>query len=280
MRLTSALEVRARAFATVAPPGSFSFGVTAAALWGLPLPLRVLRRAGDTSSPPAARPRKPDVAVLRPHRAVRSAGVRARQLDPRLIGIVERSGLRVTDPATTWIYLAPELTVDELIVVGDAIVHEPRIRGMIRGATGSGLATIEDLACALALGRRQGAAKLRAALPHLRVGAASPPETRLRLACVRAGLPEPHLDYDVFDARGHPIGFTELAFVEYRVLVEYEGDHHRRDRRQWNRDIEKHAACVAAGWEVVRLTADHVRPNCGPAVRRIRDALWRAGWRP
>lgn len=278
-QLMSALEVRARAFATVAPPQSFSFGVTAAGLTGLPLPLRVLSHEDDSSGP-GMRLRDLDVAVFAPHRALRSAGVRGRQLDPELARVVERRGLRLTDPATTWVYLAPELTVDELIVVGDAIVHEPRTRGMVRGPAGSGLATIEDLAAALALGRRQGAAKLRAALPQIRVGAASPPETRLRLACARGGLPEPSLDYDVFDSGGRPIGFTELAFVEHRVLVEYEGDHHRRDRRQWNRDIEKHAACVAAGWEVVRLTSDHTRPDCGPAVRRIRDALVRAGWRP
>ncbi|WP_295818485.1 hypothetical protein [uncultured Microbacterium sp.] len=39
-----------------------------------------------------------------------------------------------------------------------------------------------------------------------------------------------------------------------------------RSPRQWQRDIEKHAACVAAGWEVVRLTAADLRRDAAPAA--------------
>jgi hypothetical protein len=119
---------------------------------------------------------------------------------------------------------------------------------MHRGTPADALAARDDLVEAMEAGRRVGAARLRAALGLIRVGAASPPETRIRLACVRRQLPEPLLDVDVFGVDGRPIGFTELAFPDHGVLVEYEGDHHRRSPKQWQRDIEKHAACVAAGW--------------------------------
>lgn len=123
-------------------------------------------------------------------------------------------------------------------------------------------------------------AKLREALPQIRVGSASPPETELRLAVLRAGLPEPALDVDVLDEHGSVIGYTELAYPRWMILIEFEGDHHRTSRAQWDRDIEKHARCVALGWTVLRHTARHVRPTPIAAVTGIRDALLRAGWRP
>ncbi len=190
----------------------------------------------------------------------------------------EHDGLRLASPASVWAQLADELTVAELIEVGDAIVHVPRMRGMIRGQVG--LATMRQLEASVATGRRRGAGKLRSALALIRVGAASPFETRVRLGIIDGGLPEPELDIDLFDENGDPIGYTEIAFPSYRLLVECEGDHHRLDPAQWNRDIEKHAACVRAGWTVLRLTAAHAYPSVAPAVARIRDALIRNGWTP
>ncbi|GAB3801190.1 hypothetical protein GCM10028798_16790 [Humibacter antri] len=175
--------------------------------------------------------------------------------------------------------LADDLSVDELVEVGDAIVRIPRCHGMQRGTPGDALATLEQLSAAASAPYRRHAAKLRTALAMIRVGSSSAAETRTRLAGARAGLPDPHLDYDVFAANGTPIGFTEFAYPEYRVLTEYDGDHHRTDRKQWQRDVDKHSACVDAGREVVRLTSGLVYPSAKPAIARIRTALIRGGWR-
>ncbi|MFF2487174.1 hypothetical protein ACFVSU_12280 [Microbacterium sp. NPDC058062] len=271
---------RARAFWCVAGEGSFFSHVTAAVLWNLPLPIRLLRpRAAnpDAEIDPGA-PADIDVAVLAPIRASRAAGVRGRQLAPASTTVVVRDALRVTDPATTWALLGEELSVDELVQLGDAIVHIPRQRGMKRGTRG--LATVDELTAALAAGRRRGAAKLRAALPLIRVGSASTAETDLRLALERAELPDAELDFDLIGEDGKPFGCTEIAYPRWRVLVEYEGDHHRLDRAQWNRDIEKHAKCAALGWTVIRLTAAHLYPRREGAVIQVRGALLRFGWRP
>lgn len=263
---------RAAALALVAAPGAFFSHLAAAVVWGLPLPLRVLRMTlGE---------RGVDLSVMAPRRAPKGTGVRGHQLDPAMTGVRRRGAHLVTSPATTFVHLAQVLTVDELIAVGDAIVHIPRRRGMERGTPADALGTLEQLAAAVGAGRRLGAAKLREALPRVRVGSASPSETRIRVACARAVLPEPELDVDIFAADGTPIGYTEIAFPEFRLLVESEGDHHRVDREQWDRDIEKHHACAAAGWTVLRLTGRHIYPSPAPAVERIRAALVRAGWRP
>ncbi|KQP68914.1 hypothetical protein ASF40_13245 [Microbacterium sp. Leaf288] len=216
--------------------------------------------------------------MFHPHRSSKATGVRARQFRAGVTAVTERDGFRVTDAATTWAHLAELLTVDELIAVGDAIVRVPRARGMRRGRPSDAHASIADLESVAAQPRR-GAAKLRDALSQIRVGSSSARETELRLALIRAGLPEPELDVDVIASDGTPIGYTELAYAKYRVLIEYEGDHHRRDAAQWERDILKHAACAAEGWEVLRITSAQMKPTPAAAVSRVRTALARAGWR-
>lgn len=293
------IQARATAYRSIMAPGAFFSHVTAAVLWGIPVPLRLLRgsAAGDrppvgTIGPPPPHPaaallrrtslhdRPLDVAVVLPNRGPRMAGVRTHRLAPALVTTRTHGGLLLASPASTWTQLAESLTVDELIVAGDAIVHEPRRPRGLRGEPGCGLATLPQLAAAVDAGRRIGIAKLREALPQTRVGSASPPETDLRLAILRAGLPAPELDVDVFDENGALIGYTELGYPTWMILIEFEGDHHRTSRTQWDRDIEKHARCVALGWTVLRFTARHVYPSSDAAVTGIRDALLRKGWRP
>lgn len=281
-RLRAEMIRRARALFVVAPNGWFFCHATAAVLWGLPVPLRLLRSALNPARKHGADipPQGIDVAVHAPGRAPRAAGTHGRQLARSSAGTAVVDGLPVSDPATTWALLAGDLSVDELIEIGDAIVNIPRRRGMTRGSKADALATMEQLAAAVSTPYRRRSGKLQAALAQVRVGSSSVAETRIRLDGERSGLPSPELDYDVFTLDGSPIGFTEIAYPEYHLLVEYEGDHHRTDRDQWQRDVEKHRACVEAGWEVLRLTAKDAFPTTKPAVARIRNALVRAGWRP
>jgi very-short-patch-repair endonuclease len=95
-----------------------------------------------------------------------------------------------------------------------------------------------------------------------------------------AGLPEPELDVEIRDERGILLGIADGAFPRFRVAVEVQGDHHRVTREQWNRDIRKHAAYRAAGWEPVELTSTHIRSRPGSDVTLVRAALGRQGWRP
>jgi len=282
----------AAAYLRIAGAAVFFSHVTAAVIWGLPLPLLTLVlpgvRTGDIMA--AARRRDAasirryaaqiDVAVIAPRRAPKSRGVNGRRLSATLTQVQVKGEFRVSSPASTWAQLATTLTVDQLIEVGDAIVFIPRRRRLERGTPDDALATPARLAAAVEAGPRAGIHRLREALPQIRVGSASPSETRVRLACLRAGLPEPELDVDVVPGSSDPIGCTEIAYPAWRVLVENEGDHHRTDREQWDRDIEKYAACEAAGWTVVRLTGRHLRDDARPAAAKVRDALTRAGWRP
>jgi hypothetical protein len=108
----------------------------------------------------------------------------------------------------------------------------------------------------------------------------SPLETDFRLGASAVGLPEPDLDVEIRDHAGHRLGISDAVYPAYRTVVEVEGDHHRTARSQWNRDIEKYAAYSTEGWEVVRLTAQHIRGPRPEAAGIVRAVLLRRGWRP
>lgn len=258
---------RARAYSTIMPPNAFFAGRTTAVLLGCPIP-----HDGPNGD-------RLTVAVFAPLRAPRRNGIHGLALSPRLASVGVHEGLRVTSPASTWAMLGPELTRRELILLGDAMVRVPRdSRGTPRPEWR--LATVDTLRLsALAPGRR-GRAKLLDALADVRVGSMSPLESDFRLDAAAAGLPEPELDVEIRDAGGRLLGIADVAYRGFRTLVEIEGDHHRTTRAQWNRDIGKHAAYVAAGWEVVRLTSSHIRGHRPQAAAITREVLVRRGWRP
>lgn len=247
-------------------PHAFWSHQSAALLWGIPLPL----------------PLDPDVhvSVLRPHRAPRGKGVHGHQLAPRGVVIREIDGMRVADPASTWLQLSQSLALRDLVAAGDALLAVPRDSFGRRLPPDAALATLAELEAATLGFAHPGRARARAALPLLRVGSSSRPESHLRLALVEAGLPEPDLDVDIHDRHGRKLGHSELVYRGLRVVVEYEGRHHLTSARQWNRDIAKYEAYAAAGWTVVRITSEHLYPHPVEAVARVTTALLASGWRP
>lgn len=246
------------AYLPVMAPGAFVCARSAAILFG-----------GPVSPGPDL-----DIGVLDPARAPRRVGVRGRKLAPHLVHVVRFDDVPISSPASTWAMLAAELTVDDLIRLGDALVRVPRDRfGTPRPRRR--LATPEQLRNAADAGRRIGGGKLRAALEEIRVGSMSPLETDFRLVTCRAGLPEPDLDVEIRDGSGRLVGIADAAYRARRVLVEVEGDHHRVDARQWARDLERHAAFAALGWHVVRLAGTHIRGPERRAVALVRAALER-----
>ncbi|MFV0435288.1 MAG: hypothetical protein ACK5LO_15120 [Leucobacter sp.] len=255
----------ARAALELLRPGQFFSHRTAAVILRLPVPAR-----DDDLL---------DIACVEPGRAPRRAGVRARQLSAGQAQPGTCQGFPVVSPASAWAMLGGELDLPDIVALGDAAIRHPRIPGTQR-LERSPYATVEELEKAIASGRRRGNALLRQALPLLSTSSASPPESHLRLQLREWGFPEPDLDVDVFDHEGNLIGCSELAFCDYRVALEYEGDHHRTRATQWNRDIDKYHAYALAGWLPVRITAS-LQYRRQPELReRIAGALRSRGWRP
>ncbi|QBE49887.1 hypothetical protein [Leucobacter triazinivorans] len=277
---------QARALASSLAHGQFYAGFTAAALWELPVPRPTRRaetRAGTGHDPGRGSrdPWQPDdritIGCCTPRRISRRHGQRALTLSPHLATVVEHNGLPVTDPATTWAVVAPLLRRDDAVALGDAIIRDHRIAGTTRFRRPQ-LATAEDLAAASALRYRRHSSLLGELLPLLSTHSASPPESHLRLRIREWELPEPELDYDVRAANGVLLGCSEFAWPRYRLAAEYEGDHHRKDGPQWNRDIEKYHYYERHGWEAVRATSSLLYRQQPELRRRLAEALRDRGW--
>ncbi|KAF2420165.1 hypothetical protein [Microbacterium sp. B35-30] len=237
------IERNALRFAAYMSRHEFFSHTTAALLWRIPLP----RLDGELI----------EVSVNAPHRAPRGSGVHGHQLARAASAVVvhPEHGVRLTSPAVAWSLLGHVLRYPyDLVATADAIVRVDRIPGPGGRVRAPALASLAELEAALVL-RRKGVVALRDALPRVRRGVASRPETWMRLTLVDGGLSEPETDLEVYDDDGRFIGCVDLAYSRQKIAFEYEGDHHRTDTAQWNRDIEKYDALVRAGWRVIRVTA-------------------------
>lgn len=231
-------------------------GPSAAAMWGVPVP-------GSASAASVLH-----VAVPRPHRAPRGPGIIGYSLGLDPIHITVRRGVPVTSPARTWIDSARTLDVPDLVAFGDRLCLPV-----------DDLCSVPELAAALtAAPSVRGVAKLRKALPLVRPGAESFPESVIRVALITAGLPEPRVNADVYDGRRF-VARVDLLFAAFGVVVEYEGRHHAEDARQWRRDLTRIGELQRLGYIVERAHADDLRDPAA-LVARVRTHLVRRGWRP
>ena len=143
----------------------------------------------------------------------------------------------------------------------------------LAGATEIKAADVELLARRYA-GRR-GIARARRAADLFDAGAQSPKESWLRVVLIEAGLPRPRTQIPVLDEFGSVFAYLDMGWEDVKVGVEYDGDHHRGDRSQYNWDIRRLERLQHRGWVLVRVVAGD-RP--GDIVRRARSA--RAGRTP
>ncbi|OBI48112.1 hypothetical protein A5707_18560 [Mycobacterium kyorinense] len=172
-------------------------------------------------------------------------------------------GLPVTTPARTAYDLGRRLPRGQAVARLDALMRATPF-------------SVEDVL--LTAKRRRGARglqQLRAALPLVDGGAASPKETWLRLLLIDAGLPAPTTQIPILDGY-RPVAFLDMGWEEFKVAAEYDGDQHRSDRRQYVKDIRRHEIVGDHGWIAVRVVSED-RP--GDVINRVYAALRRRGYR-
>ncbi|GAA3665126.1 endonuclease domain-containing protein [Microbacterium marinilacus] len=207
------------------------------------------------------------VSAHRPRREPRIAGVGGHRLQTRdPAWFVTRTGFRVEDAARAWRQAGTLWGLDDLIAAADFLVL-PRTR----------LATIDELETEVELMGDTGDGRLTRALREVRVGAESAGETRSRLLVTRSGLPEPVLQYELFDAHGLFVARLDAAYPEYRLAFEYDGRHHA-DPQQFAKDADRWEAIRKTGWRLVRILSHHVRGGSPAAVSMVREALRECGW--
>jgi hypothetical protein len=138
--------------------------------------------------------------------------------------------------------MAELLSVDEIVAMGDACVRVPRPEFEGRDLP---LCSIADLQRMIDRHKgKRGIRKAKEAIKLVRVGSDSPQETLLRLAIVRAGLPEPELNVPIIA-----------------------------------KDITRSERYAALGWTEVRISKRHMLNDAKPAAAKVLVALAQAGWR-
>ncbi len=232
-------------------------GATGAALLGLPLP-----RGLDPSRPLVVRvPTGVEVRVRGTRSTVGPLPARA----PRSA----TGSVRVVPAAQVWAGLAshPRMTLDDLVVMGDALARRR-----------DGLASLRAVTSA-SVGRR-GVRVLRSALELVRERVDSPQETRTRLLLVRSGIPEPECGFEVFGDDGTTwLSRADLCWPDVKVALEYDGETHRTDRRQWRSDLSRRELLDDHGWALIVVTSDDLEYRRVALVRRVERRLIDRGMR-
>ena len=254
---------RAWALAQRMPDDSWFSHSTAAELRGLPLP-----RSHENGVL--------HVTVPRNTRALRGAGVAGHQRDiapPAFESLFvaassgERVPLRVATVGATLLTASSQLDHADLVALIDA--------ARCRDDDG----TRRDIARMLERSaRRAGSTALRRAAAQSRAGVRSRPESHLRLLVAAAGLPEPLVAPGVATPEGvlHP----DLAWPQFKVLVEYEGDEHRTNARTFAFDIARFDTFVDADWSAVRCTSRDLYRRPRRVLETLARRLRARGWRP
>lgn len=258
---TTAVGLLERVHSLTTVTGAVVSHLSAAVLWGFPLPTALVDQAViHLTSPPGKR-------------AVRHKNVVGHEqaLEPDEIV----AGVRVscTSPLRTWFDLAGILGLDDLVMAGDFLLRRR-----------NPLTTIKALDAFLAGKRgRPGYRRAMSARRLMRPNTDSPKETELRLLLTRNGLPEPGINVPIFDGSGGWIQDPDLTYEQERVAIQYDGAHHA-DPAQRRSDIFRDESARDAGWRVVVLTQKDLTPMVPgkepTAVTRVRAALTAGGWSP
>ena len=173
-----------------------------------------------------------------------------------------RHGLPVTGPAMTFIHLAVRFDLVGLVCFGDRLVARDAI-------------TPEELVSAVEAWEGHGRRAATDAARLVRTRSESVPETQSRLLVVLAGLPEPVCNHPYL-VGGIERYRLDLAWVEYKVALEYDGRWHD-EPEQRRKDEARRKEMRDAGWIIIVIRAEHLYDDPDEVVREVADALRQRG---
>ncbi len=239
--------VRARAALLLHPPTAYLSHHTSAELHGIPVP-----RVSDVHlSVPRARDRRERPGLV----AHVCQDGRADQ----------HSGLPMSSGPQLFRELAQRIPLVDRVVAGDHMVRH-------------GLVDLSQLVAYLLESSEDGVAPARAALPFVQPKADSVQESMARILLELAGFPTPKVNEPVV-ADG-VVRIPDLSWPAWRLIVEYDGRHHREDLAQWQRDIHRREWFESRGWVVITLTARDLYQDPAGTLERIYAAWLRCGGEP
>lgn len=226
---------------TLLPPGTLVDGVTALRYWGI------------------------EVAEVMPYRFVTTAAYQSKRAEVQVRRVEQLPDHRgsIVSPPAALVAAKVELGLLDMVIAGDWIIQ-------------ANLATYEQVRDALGTATGRNCRRARRAGELVRAKVESPRETRLRLAIVLAGLPEPECNVDLGD-EWFFIGRVDLYLRAWNIAVEYEGDQHRSNAKTYGNDLLRFEELSASGVLAIRVSKEHLRQP-REVVRRIHAALVSRGY--
>lgn len=236
--------LRAEAAVLTFAPDAFASHATAARVWRLPIP--------------ALPDEHVTVARRRDRRSRDGIACHCQERLTATVRLVE--GVRVSAPEQVFVELATQLSLVDLVVVGDHLVRR-------------GLVSVDQLRARCDAASGDGAGQARAAVAFLRERVDSPMETRLRMLIVLAGLPEPRVNITYGDDEGLTFRRYDLSWPEVRLIVEYDGRHHIERVEQWESDLDRREGIDDDGWRIVVVIAKGIYRTPEVTVAKIHRLL-------
>ncbi|WP_370463343.1 endonuclease domain-containing protein [Micromonospora sp. WMMC415] len=173
--------------------------------------------------------------------------------------VVLRAGVPVTTPERTCWDLAQWLRVEDAVALVDVLVR----RQLVDPARLSERARRHT-------GERGWKRMLRVA-DLTDGGAESPPESRLRVRLVLAGLPAPATQF-VVERDGAFVARLDLAWPQWKIAIEYDGIWHH-DPEQLHRDRRRLNRLVGDDWIVLHLTSKRLATDFDGFLAEVRHAI-------
>jgi very-short-patch-repair endonuclease len=210
-------------------------------------------------------PTHPDehVTVRNPDQRRRRKGVRS-HVAPAEAFVVTIAGVPISPPMQTFVELAEYLSLVDLVVVGDFIVRQ-------------GWCTPEELVEFCRRSKDQHAGKAMRAAKYVREGVDSPMETRLRMLLVLAGLPEPVVNFKLYDEFGRVRRRLDLSYPEVRVIVEYDGRQHVEIIEQWDSDLDRREEFDDGDWRIIVVRSKGIYQEPERTLARVLNVLKQRG---
>lgn len=170
-------------------------------------------------------------------------------------------GLRVTTPERTAFDLGRREPLRRAVAHLDALA----------GATDFKADDVLDVADSHR--RARGVRRLPRALELVDAGAQSPKETWLRLLLIAAGFPKPRTQIPVLGLDGFPKYFLDMGWEDIKLALEYDGEQHWTNPRQYAKDIERQEYVAKIGWTVIRVVSQHRDRDVLRRVQHTWDTL-------
>lgn len=153
-------------------------------------------------------------------------------------------------PLLLWAQMAVYLTLEELVVLGDAMMRRSYYHVHV---TPDDFRSLLDLLPSTFPHRK----KCEKAVTLLAENTDSCMESRLRFRLMKIGFGPFAVNYRLtLNTYDHKTAFLDIAIPDLKIAIEYSGKFHSG---QWSNDEARRTALASAGWQVLSASAETLR---------------------